>query len=123
MFWLQVESDSLKVKYANAYLEKFKNFIATVRGELQVPDLPVVASPVVWRTGKKVDVVNQALQRAGHEIPFCTCIDPLEKISCFGVQIAGNDDCVSPENAAGVLDIGQRMGLAFPVDSFDKRKP
>jgi hypothetical protein len=53
MFWLQGESDSSRAKDANAYLANFSRLVEAIRCDLDVPNLPVVVSPVVWPRGKK----------------------------------------------------------------------
>jgi len=117
MFWLQGESDSSKAKDANAYLSNLEHFIAAVRNDLNVPDLFVVVSPIVWN-GKKVAVVNQALQKAATSISNCICIDelapPLKAVQTLAT--AANPARVDHLSPAAVLDIGRRMGLAFPIE-------
>lgn len=115
MFWLQGESDSSKAKTANAYLSNFKNFVQTVRQDLDCPDLPVVASPVIWK-GKKVHVVNDALKQAALEVQHCFCIDALHE-DLFGVQGDDAGVCARHLTAAGLCEIGRRMGDAIPLTS------
>lgn len=116
LFWLQGESDSSKAKDANQYLSNLQTFINAFRADMQVSDLPVVVSPVVWH-GKKVKVVNQALKDAGSgSISACVCIDELNLDAFEGgtvVQPAGGTThgaCVNHLTAAAVCDIGKRMG-------------
>ena len=118
LFWLQGESDSSKAKTANSYLSNFQIFIQTVRKDLQCPDLPIVVSPVIWH-GKKVDVVNDALRLAAASgVTRCFCVDALDKED-FGVQ--GDDDgaCTGHLTAAGLCEIGLRMGEAVPLLSVN----
>jgi len=114
MFWLQGESDSSKANTANSYLSNFEKFIQTVRQDLKHPNLPVVVSPIIWK-GKKVHLVNEALQRAADsEIQHCYCIEPLEKDK-FSVQ--GKEAGVGADHltAAGLCEIGHRMGNTIPL--------
>merc|ERR1719473_2230184 len=60
-FWLQGESDSCAAKTANAYYDNLVSLVQAVRRDLECPDLPFVASQVVWPSGKKVALVNKAL--------------------------------------------------------------
>ena len=117
MFWLQGESDSSKAKDANAYLSNFKRFIETFREDLGYPNLPVVVSPVVWH-GKKVKVVNEALQQAAEsEVQHCICVDALDKNS-FGVQGDDAGVCAGHLTAAGLCEVGRRMGEAVPLSGI-----
>ena len=117
MFRLQGESDSSKSKETKSYLNNFESFVSAVRNDLEVPNLPVVVSPVVWK-GKYVHVVNQALFQAGQgAVSNCVCIDELDA-AVFGVQPAEAALCAEHLTAAGVTDIGRRMGEAMPL-SFE----
>ena len=116
MFWLQGESDSSKSKDAKNYLNNFQSFISALRRDLNTPDLPVVASPVVWK-GKHVQKVNEALRQAGNgAVPHCICIDELD--TAFGVQPVEAGICADHLTAQGVTDIGRRMGEAFPLERW-----
>ena len=118
MFWLQGESDSSKAKTANAYLSNFKNFIQRVRQDLGTPDLPLVVSPVIWN-GKKVHVVNEALRQAAKEVQHCYCIEALNQDE-FGVQGSDAGVCARHLTAAGLCEIGSRMGRAVPLEWLDR---
>ena len=78
LFWLQGESDSGAAKHANAYHDNLVAFVQAVRRDLDCPELPFVASQVVWPTGKKVAVVNAALDRLNDEAsvlgPYAACV-------------------------------------------------
>lgn len=114
MFWFQGESDSSKAKDANAYLANFKHFTTTFREDLGCPDLPIVVSPIVWH-GKKVSAVNEALkQAADSEVTHCICVDPLDK-EVFGVQGDDAGVCAGHLTAAGLCEVGRRMGEAVPL--------
>jgi hypothetical protein len=119
MFWLQGEGDSTKAKEANSYLTHLQSFLDAVRCELNVPNLPIVVSPIVWK-GKYAHVVNQALKDAGSgAVTNCICIDPLDA-SKVGVQQSGEPSCVATDHltADAILDIGRRMGESIPLDQI-----
>ena len=118
MFWFQGESDSSKAKDANAYLANFKHFTTTFREDLGCPDLPIVVSPVLWH-GKKVKVINEALkQAADSEVPHCVCVDPLDE-QVFGVQGDDVGLCAGHLTAAGLCEVGRRMGEAVPFAGLE----
>ncbi|CAB9515034.1 iduronate-2-sulfatase [Seminavis robusta] len=121
MFWLQGSSDSSKAKDANAYLANFQHFTKTFREDLAVPDMPVVVSPIIW-SGKKVHVVNDALKQAGNSaVERCICIDPLDKDE-FGVQGADAGLRAGHLTAAGLCEVGRRMGEAMPLPAGSELK-
>jgi len=116
LFWLQGESDSAKAKTAKDYSRGFQALVTAIRSDLDVPSLPVVVSPVVW-TGKYVDVVNQSLKNLGNGgFPNCVCVDEMDP--CFGVQPAAAGLGAGHLTAEGALDIGRRMGEAFPTEAI-----
>ena len=118
MFWLQGESDSAKAKTAKDYSRGFQALITAIRRDLDVPSLPVVVSPVVWK-GKYVDVVNQSLINLGNGgFSNCVCVDEMDP--SFGVQPAAAGLCAGHLTAEGALDIGRRMGEAFPTETINK---
>ena len=112
MFWLQGESDSSKAKDANAYLANFQLFAKTFREDMLAPDMPIVVSHVVWN-GKKVHVVNAALEKAGESaVDDCVSVDPLDKNE-YGVQGADAGICADHLTATGLCEVGRRMGVAM----------
>lgn len=115
-FWLQGESDSSKAKDANAYLSNFKHFAQTFREDLGHSNLPIVVSPVVWH-GKKVNLVNEALERAESEIEHCTCVDRLDS-GVFGVQGENAGVCTGHLTPDGLCEIGRRMGEAISLSAY-----
>ncbi|CAB9498929.1 expressed unknown protein [Seminavis robusta] len=121
MFWLQGESDSSKAKDANAYLANFQHFTKTFREDMASPDMLVVVSPIIW-SGKKVHVVNDALQQAGNSaLEHCVCIDPLDKDE-FDVQGAEAGLCAGHLTATGLCEVGRRMGEAMPLAAVSEPK-
>lgn len=82
MVWLQGDNDAGTPDVSNAYNQNLKNFIKDVRGDLSVPNLPIVVSQVyssmVWpfiQTIRKAeaDVVSETPNTAlvtGDDLPY-----------------------------------------------------
>lgn len=104
LFWLQGESDSGAAKHANAYQANLVRFVTALRGALEAPTLPLVASHVVWPNGKKkVDVVNAALSAACQELGYARCT------TAEGLTVAADDHL----DTDSVLEVGRRMCAAY----------
>ena len=108
-FWLQGESDTSSAKLASAYHDDLVALVQAVRRDLACPELPFVASHVVWPRGKKVGAVNEALTRAcagsGALGPYAACV-PSDGYSTNPAQAHHMD-------TASVLLAGQRMSEAY----------
>eukprot|EP00931_Biecheleriopsis_adriatica_P054497 TRINITY_DN3207_c0_g1_i1.p1 TRINITY_DN3207_c0_g1~~TRINITY_DN3207_c0_g1_i1.p1 ORF type:complete len:271 (-),score=46.83 TRINITY_DN3207_c0_g1_i1:219-1031(-) len=101
-FWLQGESDTGAAKTANAYQQNLIQFVKRFRNDLGAPDLPFIASQVVWK-GKKLDVVNQAICAA------CDELQPAAWTSADGLTVADDDHL----DTKSVLEVGDRMSRAY----------
>jgi hypothetical protein len=66
-FWLQGESDSGAENTATSYYDNLISLVQAVRCDLERPDLPFVASQIIWSSGKKVALVNKSLDRLNDE--------------------------------------------------------
>lgn len=104
LFWLQGESDSGAAKHANAYAANFVSFVKALREALAAPQLPLVASHVVWPNGKKVGAVNAAISSACEEaLDFAKCT------TAEGLTVAADGHL----DTASVLEVGHRMRAAY----------
>lgn len=63
LVWMQGESDALDLEDAKAYAARFEAFVARLRQDLGVPDLPIVAG-LISAPGDHVDLVRDAMASA-----------------------------------------------------------
>ena len=100
-----------KSKTANAYYENLVSLVSSVRKNLGEPELPFIASEIVWKSKqtKKINKAVQALQ------------DGLELANCY--YTPAPDKGVLDDghlNAESVVQAGERLAAMFIAQSQNK---
>jgi iduronate 2-sulfatase len=105
LVWMQGETDSGKKKLAEAYAENLKKFVAAVRRDIGVPDLPVVVGRVNPPERLKFrEIVRKAQEEAPAHISNCTWAD------ADGLEMRQDNTHFTSK---GYLGLGRRFAAAY----------
>jgi iduronate 2-sulfatase len=106
MVWMQGESDAFELSVALGYEQRLRDFIARVRNDIAIPNLPFVIGQIgyegrIWRYGA---VVMQAQANVSETVPNA----PLVVTSDLPILSDG-----SHYNASGQQALGSRFAAAM----------
>jgi hypothetical protein len=100
--WCQGESDSSSAKLAREYKGRCIEMVQAVRSALAAPELPFIASEVLWR-GKHLASVNASLAAAVLELQPAICT------SSAGFEVGADGHL----NTASILLLGRNFSAAL----------
>lgn len=103
MLWMQGESDALSATYAAAYETNLTNFIATIRGEFNVPEMPFIVGRVLSHFDTEPPS-GAAMVRAAQE----TVANDVDDVFWFDTDsLSQRSDFPGHYDTQGQIDLGE----------------
>ncbi|KAL1540375.1 putative carbohydrate esterase [Salvia divinorum] len=102
LLWYQGESDTKYLQDTESYKAKFEKFIADVRGDLQLPALPVVQVLVTSGDGQFVEEMRENQQAIR--------VDNLKQVDSKGLELKSDNVHLTTGSA---IELGKKLADAF----------